>query len=152
MFNFFKGKKLEDEIEYVYQHILSNESVDIKTIKKRCKIRDKNGVEREFDVYYEFDVAGRTHKVAIECKNYRRAIEVGIVDAFIGKLHDFPNMMGAIVSPNGYQVGAIRKAQSHGIELLDYDSLPKFNDIVVNRLERACLPTIIGNCETSSQS
>lgn len=141
MLSFIKGHKFEDEIEYVYRNILSNEDVAIEKIAKRCKIEDKNGINREFDVYYEFKVAGTIHRVAIECKNHKRPISIEIVDQFIGKLKDFNNIHGCIISKNGYQKGAAEKAIANGIELIKYDTLPKFNQILAKKIQKVWLPT-----------
>ena len=141
MWSFIKGIEFEDEIEYVYKNILSNEDIKIERIEKRCKIYDKNKTLREFDIYYEFKVAGHTHKVAIECKNHKRPISIEIVDQFVGKLKDFNNINGCIISKNGYQKGAAEKAIANGIELVEYGELPKFNQILANKLAKVCLPS-----------
>lgn len=141
MWSYLKGKKFEDEIEYVYKNILWNEEVDVERIERRCRIPDKNGILREFDIYYEFKVAKHIYRVAIECKNHNRPISIEIVDQFVGKLKDFNNINGYIVSKNGYQRGAAEKAIANGIELIEYDKLPKLNHILANRLAKACLPT-----------
>lgn len=141
MWRFSKGHDFEDEIEYVYRSILENEGVKIDKIEKRCKIEDKNGIRREFDVYYEFKVAGNVHRVAIECKNYKRPISIEIVDQFVGKLKDFNNIYGCIIAKNGYQKGAKEKAIANGIETIQYDSLPKFNQILARKIQKVWLPT-----------
>lgn len=141
MNNFLKGVLFEDEIEYIYKSLLRNEDVKIQKLEKRYKIKDKNGTEREFDIYYEFIVAGHLHRVAIECKNYKRPISIEIVDQFIGKLKDFNNINGYIISRTGYQRGAAEKAIANGIDLIEYEKLPKFNQILANRISKICLPT-----------
>lgn len=41
------------------------------------QITDKYGRSHQVDVYYQFVMAGITHKVAIECKDYGRPIDNG---------------------------------------------------------------------------
>ena len=142
MFSFLKGIELENNIEYIYSSILSNEDINVLKLEKRCKIRGKSGCLREFDIYYEFKVAGYVHKVAIECKNYKRPISINIVDGLIGKLNDFNNIKGIIISKNGYQKGAKEYAMYEGIEVVEYDNLPKFNKILADKLAKVCLPTV----------
>lgn len=113
--NFLKGVLFEDEIEYIYKSLLRNEDVKIQKLEKRYKIKDKNGTEREFDIYYEFIVAGHLHHVAIECKNYKRPLSIEIVYQFIGKLKDFNNINGYIISRTGYQRGAAERQSQMGL-------------------------------------
>ena len=58
MNSFLKGRLFEDEIEYIYKSILKNEEVKVQKLEKSYKIKDKNGAERELDIYYESIVAG----------------------------------------------------------------------------------------------
>lgn len=142
MLSFTKGKEFEDVVEYIYSSILSNEEIKIELFEKRYKIEGKSGVKREFDIYYEFKVAGHIHKVAIECKNYKNAISIDLVDAFIGKLRDFNNIHGVIISKNGYQKGAKQHANYAGIEVIEYEKLPRLNQILASKLAKVCLPTV----------
>ena len=32
------------------------------------------GIERQFDIYWEYELGGLTYKTAIECKDYRKSI------------------------------------------------------------------------------
>ena len=47
-----------------------------------------------------------------------------------------------MISKNGYQKGAREYALYEGIELVEYDNLPKFHQIVANKLAKVCLPTV----------
>lgn len=114
-YEFFTGK--------LYAAILSSEEMGL-GIHKNVNVEinkiltDNFGIKRQFDIYWEFELGGIKHEVVIECKDYTSNITVDIVDSFIGKLKDFPNMRGLIATKKGYQSGAERKAAANGIELL----------------------------------
>ena len=62
--------------------MLQNEHLKNFKIKKNHKEIAKSGAQHEFDVFCEVEIAGVTHKVAIECKNYNRNVEKEKLDAF----------------------------------------------------------------------
>lgn len=94
-------------------------------------IPSRTGRKRQFDVYWEFELGGIKHKTVIECKNHWRPIEIGDIDALVGKMTDFKGMHAVIATSSGYQEGALEKATEHGIDVLvvrshreeDWDSL-----------------------------
>ena len=65
------GKELENYVENVYSILLQNEHLKNFKIIKNHKEIAKSGAQHEFDVFFEVEIAGVTHKVAIECKNYK---------------------------------------------------------------------------------
>ena len=67
-----KGKKLENTVENVYSILLQNEHLKNSKIEKNHFEIGRSGAQHEFDVFYEVNIAGVTHKVAIECKNHNR--------------------------------------------------------------------------------
>ncbi|MGF6822423.1 hypothetical protein M2317_001327 [Microbacterium sp. ZKA21] len=69
-------------------------------------------VERQVDVLIEGMLHGMPISIAIECKKYGRNIDVGDVDAFIGKLHDLAVDKGAFYIYNGVSAGARTRASS----------------------------------------
>lgn len=82
------------------------------------KIVDKNGVEREFDLYWEYELGGFIYKTIIECKDYAQKVSIEKIDALLGKLHDIPEIRGIFATKTGYQSGAKRKAKENNIDLL----------------------------------
>jgi hypothetical protein len=87
-------------------------------IEQNKKIIDKNGIEREFDLYWEYELGGFTYKTIIECKDYNSTISIEKIDALVGKLHDFLDLRGVFATKMGYQSGALKKAQENNIDLL----------------------------------
>lgn len=100
----------------IYQTLLNAE--DIKTIDVRHNVKVKGkAFEHQIDVYWEYEIAGIKHKVAIECKNYNKEVPVGKVRDFYGVLADIGNVSGIIVTKIGFQKGAKEYAQHYGINL-----------------------------------
>ena len=62
--------------------------------------------KHQIDVYWEYELAGVVHRVAIECKNYKNAISLGHVRNFHSVLRDKKNVSGIMVTTIGYQKGA----------------------------------------------
>jgi hypothetical protein len=92
------------------------------------------------DIYYQFERAGITHKVAIECKDRGRPLENGEVAKFSGKLRDAGSLRLVMVSRSGYQRLAIEYAEKHDILLMTSDDLPRIHDLVEQRLKSVALP------------
>ena len=87
-------------------------------IERNKKITDNSGIEREFDLYWEYELAGITYKTIIECKDYASEISIDRIDALIGKIHDIPDLKPVFATKTGYQRGAKIKAEKNKIDLL----------------------------------
>lgn len=101
----------------VYQKLVNNDVLRPTKVQHNVKIVGKSGVEHQIDVYWEYEIAGNMHRVAIECKNYNSLVPVGKVRDFHGVLDDLNNVNGIMVSRKGYQVGAKKYAAEYGISL-----------------------------------
>lgn len=82
------------------------------------KLVDNLGLEREFDIYWEYELFGILYKTVIECKDYSNRISIDKIDALVGKLKDLPNIKPLYATTIGYQKGAKDKAIKSGVELL----------------------------------
>lgn len=73
-----------------------------------------SGTPRQIDV-----MALALEPTAIECKYVGRKIDVAIVDAFVGKLHDVGLASGIIVTAKGFTAAAERRARADdlGVQL-----------------------------------
>lgn len=80
---------------------------------------------REIDVLLTRDIAGYPVRVAIQCKNYGKPINIGQVGEFKDLLEDvgIPCQQGIMVSVNGYQSGAINRAKELEIKTLVLEGL-----------------------------
>lgn len=142
------GTEYELFVKDLMQAIVNSENKEIHEndikLKHQAKIESRSGVEREFDIYWEFDINGYKYKRVIECKDYSSKVSVEKIDALRGKLAGFDHIEGSLATSNGYQHGAIKTAEEAGIELLivrklneekDYrskDGTPLIKEIVCN--------------------
>lgn len=138
------GRGFEDYIRYVYQAILNCESQDIEVLRGARVPNARGDAFFEIDVYYEFDLAGVRHRVAMECKDTSRPVERNDVLAFSQKLQEMPSTIGIFISSNGFQSGAETFLEQKGILHFDSTTGPSMTDAIVAILVAAALP-----CEAS---
>ncbi|UJF24578.1 restriction endonuclease [Suttonella sp. R2A3] len=115
------GKNYEQFVAQLQQALLDAESItEQKNIKVQLnkKILDSCGIKREFDLYWEYELAGITYKTVIECKDYKSRVSVGRIDELIGKIRDIPDLKAVFATKKGYQSGAEDKAKHNRIDLL----------------------------------
>ena len=115
------GKDYEIFVQNLQQALLDSEELTSQKnigIERNKKITDKCGIEREFDLYWEYELAGITYKTVIECKDYAVPLSLEKIDALIGKLHDIPDLKPVFATKTGYQSGAETKARINKIDLL----------------------------------
>lgn len=129
------GKELENIVENIYSILLQNEHLKNFKIKKNHKEIAKSGAKHEFDVFYEVEIAGVTHKVAIECKNYNKNVEKEKLDAFKQKLDGCNIKTGFMIAANGYQKGAKLEAKFYGIELITTEDLPNIYPLTLTHVK-----------------
>lgn len=72
---------------------------------------------RQFDVLATIESGFYSVLMAFEVKHKKRPVSVEMMDAFVTKMADSGINKGVFVSTSGYQSGAIRVAQKHGIDL-----------------------------------
>ena len=115
------GREYESFVAKLQQAILNTEDISKQKnieVEVRKKIFDNCGIEREFDVYWEYELAGLTYKTIIECKDYNSSVSVGEIDGILGKTQDIPDLKLVFATTKGYQSGAKLKAKHNNIELL----------------------------------
>jgi len=132
-------QELENHVQHVYQTILELEGKTV-LVAKDVQLKGRHGSSYQIDVYYEFDVAGMRHRVAIECKNLGRPVDRDRVIAFKGKVDDCLDVRGVIVAANGFQSGARKFAEDNGITALAIDELPSIGRMLAMRLEHVAIP------------
>ena len=101
--------------QYIYQKLVNNDVLKPTKVLHNTKLTGKSGCEHQIDVYWEYEIAGNKHQVAIECKNYDSLVPIGEVRDFHGVLTDLNNVNGIMVSKKGYQSGAKKYAEEYGI-------------------------------------
>ncbi|MBR5955424.1 MAG: restriction endonuclease [Bacteroidales bacterium] len=113
----------------IYQKLVNNDVLKPTTVMHNVKLKGKSGGEHQIDVYWEYEIAGNMHRVAIECKNYDSLVPVGKVRDFYGVLSDLNNVNGIMVSKKGFQNGAKKYATEYGISLKELRR-PGWNEII----------------------
>ncbi|MEO9523581.1 MULTISPECIES: restriction endonuclease [Marinobacter] len=115
------GREYEQFVGLLHQALLNAETLTEQRnieVQRNKKILDSCGVWREFDIYWEYELAGITYKTVIECKDYNSKITLEKLDALIGKVRDIPDLKAVFATKKGYQSGAISKAEHNKIDLL----------------------------------
>jgi len=115
------GIEYEKFVQSLMQAIIDSESFNQQRniiVEHNKKLIDRCGIERQFDIYWEYEQAGFIYKVIIECKDYNSAVSIEKIDALKGKMDDFPGIRGIIATKIGYQSGAERKAIANNIDIL----------------------------------
>jgi len=133
------GIELEKHVQQVYSFMLNMKDEGI-VVGQDVKIVDKFGRSHQVDVYYQFEKAGITHKVAIECKDHGRPIDNGQVAKFFGKLANAGNIQKVMISRFGYQKLATEIADDNDVLLLTIDDLPRLGELLAERLRTVALP------------
>lgn len=118
----------------IYRQLGQAIKVNAATVQHNVKLEGKSGQKHQIDVYWEYEKDGRTHRVAIECKNYSRRISLEKVCAFKGVLDDLDGVCGIMVSKVGFQKGAKKYAQQYGISLKELRT-PGHGETIVGEIE-----------------
>ncbi len=113
----------------IYQMLVNNDVLKPTKVQHNVKLRGKSGCDHQIDVYWEYEIAGNMHRVAIECKNYNSRVPISKVREFKGVLDDLNNVNGIMVSRLGYQDGAKKYASKYGISLKELRR-PGWNEII----------------------
>ncbi len=112
-----KDTEYEQLTQEIYQAINANTEFKNIDVKHNIKLEGKSGCKHQIDVYWEFEMMGERHRVAIECKNYSDKVSVGNIRNFYGVLNDIGDIKGIFVTKVGFQSGAKKFADTYGISL-----------------------------------
>ena len=129
----------------IYQELVNADVLKTTDVQHNVKLKGRSGQVHQIDVYWEYEIAGSKHKVAIECKNYNKTVGIGKVRDFYGVLCDLNNVAGIIVTKIGYQKGAKEYASEYGISLKELRT-PNPSETIIGEIEhhfyissRSCL-------------
>jgi Restriction endonuclease len=111
------AKEYELLAQSIYQQLLKQEGIETIEVRHNQKIKGKSGAVHQIDVLWNFRQAGVEHMVAVECKNYGSAVEIGDVRNFHAVIEDIGVARGIIVTRVGFQSGAQQFAEHHKIDL-----------------------------------
>ena len=118
----------------IYQELVNAYVLKATRVQHNVKLKGKSGQEHQIDVYWEYEIAGVLHRVAIECKNYNSNVEIGKVRDFYGVLSDLNNVAGIMITKVGYQKGAKEYASTYGITLKELRK-PNWGEAIVGQIE-----------------
>lgn len=99
----------------IYQLLIQEQGHKNIEVKHNTTVTGKSGATHQVDVYWEFQIAGKTYKTFIECKHYKSAVSIGHIRNFYGVLEDV-GTNGIFVTKVGYQSGAEKFAKYYGID------------------------------------
>ncbi|MEW1830368.1 restriction endonuclease [Streptomyces sp. NPDC088196] len=134
------GESFESYVQFVYQTLLGAQGRNI-SVSRRATVFDNHGNSYNIDIFYEFDVAGLHHRVAIECKDTRRPVERDDAIAFAGKIRDLPSTIGIFISKSGFQPAARKYLQDHGIVHYTGGDLPHLGSVIAAKISPIVSPT-----------
>ncbi len=118
----------------IYQELVNADVLKTTKVQHNVKLKGRSGQEHQIDVYWEYEIAGTKHKVAIECKNYNKTVAIGKVRDFYGVLCDLNNVAGIMVTKVGYQKGAKEYASEYGISLKELRN-PNPGEAIIGEVE-----------------
>lgn len=131
---------MNSNIEYelftreIYQQLVDSDVVKTTKVQHNVKLEGRSGQKHQIDVYWEYNIAGSKHQVAIECKNYNKPVSKEKVCAFKGVLDDLNGVNGIMVTKVGYQKGAKEYAKEYGILLKELRE-PRNGETIIGTIE-----------------
>ena len=131
---------MNSNIEYelftreIYQQLVNSDVVRATKVQHNVKLEGRSGRKHQIDVYWEYEIAGNKHQVAIECKNYSKPVSKEKVCAFKGVLDDLNGINGIMVTKAGYQKGAKEYAKEYGILLKELRE-PRNGETIIGTIE-----------------
>lgn len=134
-----KAKEYELMVRKVFSQNVAKDW-PIKNFKffHRNRIKGIDSNLYEVDIAFEFEIATSKLLGIIECKNYSRTVGKNIVAEFSTKISQLRANFGLIVSPLGFQKGAVNLAKNMGIKLAkicEYSYIPLVGESKQNYLD-----------------
>jgi hypothetical protein len=120
------GKSFEKLVAIVQEAY--KDSLDTK-IYLNHRVRDRllKSKLREFDIFITTKINNYTFNIAIECKDYKAPVSVEKIEAFNSKCSTVKDInKKIIISPKGFQSGALENAKYFDIELYTLQSVDKY--------------------------
>jgi restriction system protein len=107
------------EFELLVKEYLEGVGKELKDFKAVHNVHLlKSDGEYQIDIYAEFEVLGASFKVLVECKRHKSDIKREVVQLLYDKLRATGIHKGMIFSTSGFQSGAYKFAEEHGIALI----------------------------------
>jgi len=147
------GFEYEVLVQAIFQEINNQESAKNITVERDVKLNGKSGIKHQIDVFWEFEIGGIIYSTIVQAKDWTCSVKQEQILALKSVLDDLPKQpRGIIVTKKGFQKGARKFAENHGIELFELKEIPKpppvqmtlgsFVQVGLN-LEEQCSETVI---------
>jgi len=111
-----KWKEFE-QLVYQLQQQLSG---DAEVILDATLPGEDSKVNRQIDILVKRSVGQYPIVIVMECKDYKRPVDVKEVEAFATKLKDVKAHKGALVSGKGFSQAALETAKRYGIDMFRF--------------------------------
>jgi hypothetical protein len=112
------GKAYEELTQQVFDRLLAQSGLCVRV--ERDVILPGRSTTHQIDVTFEFVAGPATYRTVVQCKDWATAVKQEQVLAFHSVLTDIPGQpRGIMVARAGFQEGARRVAEHHGIKLYE---------------------------------
>jgi hypothetical protein len=81
------------------------------------KLPGKSGTDRQIDIVVRQKVGQFDRLIVMDCKDYKKPVDIGDIEQFIGMVGDVGAQKGAMISTSGFSKAAQRRATEAGIDL-----------------------------------
>ena len=86
-------------------------------VSTNVKLVGKTNIDRQVDILVEQLVGQYEMRVVIDCKDYKRPLDIKDVEGFIGMVGDLGANKGAMIAAQGFSSAARQRAKDAGIDL-----------------------------------
>lgn len=111
-----KWKEFE-QLVYQLQQQLSG---DAEVLYDTYLLGEDSKTDRQIDILVKRSVGQYPIVIVMECKDYKRPVDVKEVEAFATKLKDIKAQKGALVSGKGFTQAALEMAKRYGIDMFRF--------------------------------
>lgn len=125
--------------EFVARSFETLQLTGIGTLTRNRHFLGKSGHSHQIDIAIEIAVATLQLLVIVECKCYRRSVEVADVLEFVSRIQDIGASKGVMVTTIGFQEGAVRLAKSHHVALIVTAPRTPITVVLASRAEERIL-------------
>jgi hypothetical protein len=127
-----KWKEFENFITHLESLLNKNPSA---SIKKNTYLNTSNGSRRQIDILLTHNIDRHEFKTVIECKDWKRKVDVDVIESFASKLNAVGAQRGIIVSKTGFTSGSIKESKSYkNITLYRIEEIDELKDKILENI------------------
>ena len=104
-----KGTEFEKVIQKIYLLIGMKDRISAK-VDRDVTLIGSDGSTNQFDVIYEYELLGSIFRVAIECKDWNKPVNVASLRDFYYKLRIVGGLNGIFISKDSYFQDGAKKS------------------------------------------